>query len=317
LVPDLLSLVERHTGGDPMNTTKYSRRSLRQLQADLATLGHDACPTTIAELLRANEYNLHVNVKRFTGPAHEERDLQFKYLQDWTNMFADASLPIISVDTKKKELIGNFANAGATWSLTGDPVNAHDFRQDAQYRAAPYGIYDVLANRGHVTVGTSADTPTFAVDAIAGWWAKEGMWRHGSAEMLLILADAGGSNGYRPRLWKLGLQEKLADRYGLVVTVCHYPTGASKWNPVEHRLFGPISNNWAGTPLRSLETMLACIRGTQTTTGLKVSARRLQRIYHQGVKVTTQQMQTLDIDYHATCPQWNYTIWPRHLETLN
>ena len=300
-----------------MNTTKYSRRSLRYLSAELAALGHDACPTTVAELLRAHDYNLHVNVKRFTGPAHEERDEQFHYLHDWTNMFADAGLPIISVDTKKKELIGNFANAGATWSLTGDQVNAHDFRQDAQYRAAPYGIYDVLANRGHVTVGTSADTPAFAVDAIAGWWAKEGMWRHRGADMLLILADSGGSNGYRPRLWKLGLQEKLADRYGLVVTVCHYPTGASKWNPVEHRLFGPISNNWAGTPLRDLKTMLACIRGTQTATGLKVSARRLQRIYPQGVKVTNGQMQTLDIDYHATCPQWNYTIWPRHLELVN
>jgi Rhodopirellula transposase DDE domain len=176
---------------------------------------------------------------RATQPAHEERDQQFKYLQDWRDMFADAGLPIISVDTKKKELIGNFANAGATWSWTGDPVNAHDFRQDAQCRAAPYGIYDVLANRGHVTVGTSADTPLFAVDAIAGWWAKEGMWRHGGADMLLILADAGGSNGYRPRLWKLGLQEKLADRYGLMVTVCHYPTGASKWNPVEH---GSVEN---------------------------------------------------------------------------
>jgi hypothetical protein len=313
----LLDLVAADTGGDPMSSTKYVRRSLRHLSAALAARGHDACPSTIADLLRAHDYAPHVNVKRFTGPPHAERDAQFLYIQDWRDWFAEAGLPILSVDTKKKELIGNFANAGAAWTLTGEAVNAHDFRQDATCRAVPYGLYDWLANQGHVTVGTSADTPDFAVDAIADWWGRRGQRRYPAADMVLLLADAGGSNSCRARLWKLGLQERLADRYGLVVTVCHYPTGASKWNPVEHRLFGPISTNWAGTPLRTLETMLGLLRGTKTQTGLRVTARQEARVYHTGVKVSDQQMARLDIDYHATCPQWNYTIWPRHLELLN
>jgi hypothetical protein len=317
LTGDLLDLVQPTTGGDPMSNTKYVLCSLRHLSAELAVLGHDACPTTIADLLREHDYAPHVNVKRFTGPPHPDRDMQFSYIQDWLDGFAEAGLPILSVDTKKKELIGNFANAGAAWALAGEEVNAHDFRQDASCRAAPYGIYDWLANRGHVTVGTSADTPAFAVDAIAGWWSREGVRRYPDADWVLILADAGGSNSCRARLWKWCLQERLADRYRLVVTVCHYPTGASKWNPVEHRLFGPISTNWAGRPLRTLETMLGLIRGTKTQTGLRVTARQAAKVYHTGVKVSDRQMDSLDIEYHATCPQWNYTLWPRQLELLN
>jgi hypothetical protein len=312
-----LDLVEPATGGDPMRPTKYVRRSLRHLSADLAALGHAACPTTLADLLRGHDYAPHVNCKRFTGPPHPDRDVQFDNIQGWIDLFRDAGLPILSVDTKKKELIGNFANAGVAWSLQAEEVNAHDFRHDAQCRAVPYGIYDVLANRGHVGVGTSADTPAFAVDAIADWWGRTGQRRYPEAELLLILADAGGSNSCRARLWKASVQECLADRYGLAVTVCHYPTGASKWNPVEHRLFAPISTNWAGTPLRTLETMLGLIRGTRTQTGLRVTARRLPRVYQTGVKVSDHHMHDLDVDYHATCPEWNYTIWPRQLELLN
>jgi len=312
-----MNLVDKDTGGDPMTTTKYARRSLRQIVLELADLGHKASPTTVADLLRDQDYALHVNVKRFTGPAHAERDAQFHYLQDWIELFADEDLPIISVDTKKKELIGNFANAGATWSLTGDVVNAHDFRQDASCRAVPYGIYDYLANRGHVIIGTSADTPAFAVDAIVQWWQRYGAGRYPQAEQLLILADAGGSNGCRPRLWKQSLQTRLADPFGLTVIVCHYPPGASKWNPVEHRLFSAISTNWAGIPLRSLDIMQACLHGTKTQTGLTVTSQLNRRLYRKGIKVSATQMGELDIEYHETCPQWNYSIYPRQMELLN
>lgn len=300
-----------------MRSTKYVRRSLRRLSVELTAQGHAACPTTVADLLREHDYALHVNTKRFTGPAHPDRDVQFDNIQGWIDFFRNAGLPILSVDTKKKELIGNFANAGAAWGLHAEEVNAHDFRQDATCRAVPYGIYDVLANRGHVAVGTSADTPAFAVDALADWWGRIGQRRYPEAEMVLLLADAGGSNSCRARLWKASLQEHLADRYGLAVTVCHYPTRASKWNPVEHRLFGPISTNWAGTPLRSLEILLGLIRGTRTAPGLRVTARQMPGVYATGAKVTNHRMQSLDLDYHATCPQWNYTIWPRPLELLN
>ena len=181
-------------------------------------------------------------------------------------------MPIISVDTKKKELIGNFKNAGQTWRQTAVAVNDHDFEQDALGKAVPYGIYDLKHNRGYVYVGQSADTPQFAVDNIVRWWVDEGQFLYPGANKLLILADAGGSNGCRPRLWKLQLQQQLANRLGLEVTVCHYPTGTSKWNPIEHRLFSLISINWAGKPLRTFEFMLACIRGAKTATGLQVKA---------------------------------------------
>jgi hypothetical protein len=294
-----------------MSTIKYARRSLRYLSAALDAVGHVACPTTVAALLREYDYAPHVNTKRFTGAPHPDRDVQFDYIQEWIDLFRSAGLPIVSLDTKKKELIGNFANAGAVWSLYGEEVNAHDLRQDALGRAVPYGIYDVLANRGHVCLGLSADTPAFAVDAIAGWWGRSGGVRYPGAEFVLLLADAGGSNSCRARLWKLCLQEQLADRFGLVVTVCHFPTGASKWNPVEHRLFGPISSNWAGVPRRTVATMLSLIRGTTTATGLRVTARVLAHAYQSGVKVSDRQMRSLDLQPHATCPQWNYTIWPR------
>jgi hypothetical protein len=312
-----LNLVDKDTGGDPMSCTKFVRRSLRSLSEQLADLGHNACATSIGQLLREQDYALHVNVKNYCGPTHPDRDLQFDYLQDWMLLFAECDQPILSVDTKKKELIGNFANAGTTWSLTGEPVNAHDFRQDASGRAVPYGLYDYLANRGHVVVGDSADTPAFAVDAIVTWWRHHGQRRYAHASDLLILADAGGSNGYRPRQWKYALQTRLADVFGLEVTVCHYPPGTSKWNPVEHRLFGPISTNWAGIPLRSWDILLHLLRGTTTKTGLQVTANLNRRIYHCGVKISDKQMQELSIEHHATCPQWNYTISPRPVELLN
>jgi hypothetical protein len=310
-------LAEPITGGDPMSDARYVRRSLQYLSDALAERGHAACPTTVATLLEEQGYRLRVNVKRLTGPYHPDRDQQFHYLGSLVELFREEGWPILSIDAKKKELVGNFAQAGATWLQRPYEVNAHDFLTDAQYRAAPYGLYDLQANQGHVIVGTSADTPQFAAEAVARWWSRIGCHRYRRAGALLLLADGGGSNGHRPRLWKKGLQELLADRYGLAVTVCHYPTGASKWNPVEHRLFGPISSNWAGEPLRSPEVLLGFVRGTRSRTGLRVTAEWWERAYARGVKVSTAEMQDLDIAHHQVCPRWNYTITPRGWEQWN
>jgi hypothetical protein len=299
------------TGGDPMTEARYLRCSLQALSDQLKGLGHAACPTTVGALLEALDYHLYVNVKRFTGPDHPDRDRQFRYLQDLVQRYRDHEWPVLSVDTKKKELIGDFANPGATWRQEADEVQAHDFPSAARYRAVPYGLYDVQANHGHVVVGTSADTPQFAAEAVARWWVRFGCRRYPDAWRLLVLADSGGSNGCRPRLWKRCLQELLADRYGLDVTVCHYPTGASKWNPVEHRLFSHISRNWAGVPLRTPEVLLGYLRGTATATGLAVTAEWWDRAYVRGAKVSDAELAGLNIHPHDVCPRWNYTIKPR------
>jgi hypothetical protein len=317
MVEDLKHLAEPITGGDPMTNAKYVRRSLQYLSDELAELGHAACPTTVAGMLRDMDYRLRVNVKRLTGPYHPDRNRQFDYIASLVDLYREEGWPILSVDTKKKELVGNFANDGATWLQEAYQVNAHDFLTDALCRTAPYGLYDVLAYQGHVVVGTSADTPQFAVDAVARWWGRFGCHRYRNAGAILLLADGGGSNGYRPRLWKKCLQELLADRYGLAVTVCHYPTGASKWNPVEHRLFAPISNNWAGVPLQTPEVMLGFLRGTTTKTGLRVTAEWWNRKYEKGIKVSDAEMAGLHMQRHNVCPRWNYTITPRGMEQWN
>ena len=229
-----------------MGQTKFVRPSLRALSDELGRRGFSACPTTVARLLRDLDYSPRINVKRFTGPDHPERDRQFCNIEEWIAIFEGLGQPIISVDAKKKELIGNFRNPGAVWCLEPEEVNVYDFLSDAECRATPYGIYEVLTGLGHICVGTSADTPAFAVEAIGSWWARYGCKRYRGAEELLILADGGGSNGHRPRLWKARLQERIADRYGLHVTVCHYPTGASKWNPVEHPAVRPGEHQLGG-----------------------------------------------------------------------
>jgi Rhodopirellula transposase DDE domain len=313
----LKELAQPVTGGDPMSEALYVRRSLQTFSDELAALGHDACPTTVADLLQELGYRLRVNVKRLTGPYHPDRDTQFHYLGSFVELFREEGWPILSVDAKKKELVGNFDNPGAVWLERPYEVNAHDFRSDAQYRSVPYGLYDLLANQGHVIVGTSADTPQFAAEAVARWWSRIGCHRYQQAGGLLLLADSGGSNGCRPRLWKKSLQELVADRYGLVVTVCHYPTGASKWNPVEHRLFGPISTNWAGVPLCSPEVLLGFLRGTKNKSGLRVTAEWWEKEYTRGVKVSTAAMEELSLERHDVCPNWNYTITPRGWEQWN
>jgi hypothetical protein len=305
------------TGGDPMTADQFVRRSLRTLSDEMAALGHAACPTTVAAMLRALGYNLRVNVKRITGPYHPDRDRQFHYIEGLVEEFRAVGLPILSIDTKKKELVGNFGQDGQAWVEAPYEVNAHDFLTDAQCKAVPYGLYDVLANKGHVVVGTSSDTPAFAVDAVVRWWVRYGCKRYAGAGELLLLADSGGSNGCRPRLWKQRLQALVADAYGLEVTVCHYPRGASKWNPVEHRLFSQISRNWWGIPLRTPELMLSLLRGTKTATGLCVTAEWTGQRYPRWITVTDAEMAELNIERHGLCPQWNYTIKPRGSEWWN
>lgn len=299
-----------------MGESKFVRPSLQALGTRMETLGFPACPTTMARLLRGQAYSPRINVKRFTGPAHADRDRQFVNIEDWIDIFTELGLPILSVDGKKKELIGNFKNAGSVWCKEPEEVNVYDFLSDAQCRATPYGLYDVLAGRGHICVGISSDTAAFAAEAIGTWWSRYGCKRYRGADELLILADGGGSNGHRPRLWKTSLQKRIADRYGLHVTVCHYPTGASKWNPVEHRLFGPVSINWAGQPLRSLEILLGWVRGTKVG-GAGVTANLDRASYPTKVKVSNAEMAQLDLERHKVCPAWNYTISPRHRELRN
>ncbi len=291
-----------------MTERKWVRSSLRHLGGLLRGRGVALCRGTVGRLLKGLGFSLRANEKRLTGPPHPDRDRQFGYIQRTKRRFLKAGLPVISVDAKKKELVGDFKNAGRAWRKEPDPVNAHDFRQDASHRAAPYGVYDLTHNRGYVAVGTSADTAEFAVDAIASWWEEHGSASFPGADKILILADAGGSNSCRNRLWKLRLQEHLVDRLGLCVTVCHYPSGASKWNPVEHRLFGPISVNWAGKPLRCLRTLLGYIRGTVTATGLEVAAKLLERTYLTKIKVTKREMEGVRLIRHKVCPNWNYTL---------
>ncbi len=314
----LRDLIEPVTAGDPMSERKWVRSSLRELSRRLGEAGHPASPPTVRRLLDTLGYRLHANTKQVeAGAAHPDRETQFRYIAAQRAAFAAAGLPRISVDTKKKELIGNFQNGGRVWSPTAEAVNVHDFRQEALGRAVPYGIYDLARNRGTVYVGTSADTPRFAVELLARWWADEGRAAFPEAAHLLILADGGGSNSARSRVWKQQLQEQLCDRFSLTVTVCHYPTGCSKWNPVEHRLFGPISQNGAGRPLRSWEILLGYLRGTTTETGLAVRAELHETVYQTGERISDDEMARLCLERHAVCPYWNYTLRPRPLTALN
>jgi hypothetical protein len=309
-VQELTKLIPDHTAGDPMNDSKWVRRSLRHLSDDLAKQGHQASPNTVARLLRGQGITPKANRKDHAGPSHPDRNLQFEHIQQQRETFAAAGLPAISVDGKKKELVGNFKNPGAAWCAKAQRVNTYDFINDAECRATPYGVYDIQRNRGMVAVGTSADTGQFAVDNIEHWWNHEGHEAYPKADKLLILADGGGSNGHRPRLFKSALQ-KFSNRSGLAITVCHYPTGASKWNPIEHRLFSQISINWAGKPLTSLLVMLALIRGVTTKTGLRVSAWLNPKTYEKKVKVSNAEMEAMNLERLPICPKWSYTIRPQ------
>jgi len=239
-----------------------------------------------------------------------ERNTQFEYISALRQSFEKHGNPVISVDTKKKEMVGNFKNNGQTWNDTPISVNDHDFRSDATGMAVPYGIYDTQANKGKIIVGISSDTPAFAVNAIERWWRTEGGKRYPTSNKLLILADSGGSNGVRPRAWKYNLQNVICNRHNLDVTVCHYPTGASKWNPIEHRLFSEISKNWAGKPLVNYETVLKYIRTTKTSTGLKVTAQLNKNTYAKGESISDEEMEQLTLAKHKVLPKLNYTLAP-------
>jgi hypothetical protein len=294
-----------------MSSKKWVRSSLRKLSAALAQEGYAVGCMTVRRLLKKLDYSLKANRKQDGGPPHPDQDRQFRYIRRVKRLFLAHGHPVISVDTKKKELIGNFKNPGQAWCQQAEEVDVHDFPQDAVGRAVPYGIYDLWHNEGYIYVGTSADTSEFAVDAIGLWWEDEDRSTFPDESKLLVLADAGGSDGCRFRLWKEQLQEQLADHLGIEVMVCHYPRGASKWNPIEHRLFSYISLNWAGKPLRSFETMLSYIRGTTTEAGLKVRAFLVDRVYEKGRKVSDQEMKALNLQRRRVCPTWNYVIKPR------
>ena len=282
---------------------------LRQISGRLRQLGLRVCANTVRRLLEKLGYALHANRKSL-GASCPGRDRQFRYLTRQRRRFAQAQAPIISVDTKKRELIGQFKNPGRIWSRAPLPVQDHDFPSLGQGVAIPYGVYDVQANRGCVTVGTSRNTPAFAAESIRQWWLRDGRRRYPQAARLLILADNGGSNGAGTYLWKQALQEKLVDPFGLRVTVCHYPTGASKWNPIEHRLFSEISKQWAGQPLADYPTVLRLIRATRTCSGLGVICSLDTRQYPKGIKLTPEQIRSISLHRHAVLPDWNYTLFP-------
>lgn len=290
-------LMEYETAGDPMTGLKWTRKTTQKVTYELKALGiKEVNRTTVARLLKDLDYSLKVNHKKKalgankTREARARRDQQFKYISCIRARFKDEGNSIISVDSKKKEMVGDFKNNGSAWRKKAFEVGDHDFRQYAEGIAIGYGIYDTLANRGSMFVGIDHDTPAFAVESIVKWWKQDGAKRYKGSKKLLILADAGGSNGYRTRAWKYELQRKLCDPFGLSVTVCHYPPGASKWNPIEHRLFSPISNNWKGVPLNSYEKIIKYMRRTETNpengSGLKVKATLVRKRYKKGQKVS-------------------------------
>jgi hypothetical protein len=314
LVGDLEQLLADEIAGDPMTEQVWVRSSTRKLRDKLRAMGHPIGHCTVYRLLKKLKFALRANQKR-RGRSHEPgRDEQFEYIASQRKRFSGSGLPVISVDTKQKVLIGEFARPGRSWCKTAVEVSGYDFTSLAVCRAVPYGIYDPQRNEGHVTVGISNDTPAFAVGAIARWWERDGSVAYPEATELLILADGGGANGYRCRAWKASLREKLCDRFGLAVTVCHYPPGSSKWNPVERRLFSQISINWAGKPLKTLDVMLGYIRGTRTKTGLKVRAHLDDGQYERAQKVTRETMHALNVVSHPVCPDWNYTLRPHEKE---
>jgi hypothetical protein len=301
--------MQNQTAGDPQSDRKWKRKSLHQLSAELKP-AHTICPHTVGRLLRDQDYSLHVNAKELDSRSTPQRNAQFEYIQAQIQAFSEHGWPIISVDTKKRELIGVFRNPGRVWCRKPTRVNIYDFRSLAHGIAIPYGIYDLTRNAGYVFVGTTADTSEFAVDAIQWWWTKHGHRHYPHAPALLILADGGGSNGYRTHLWKYALQHRLVNPNNLEATVAHYPTGASKWNPADHRLFSAVSCNWAGEPLTCYDKMLHLIEATTTEQGLVIKATLTQRVYLTQIKISKEQMATVNLERHTVLPQWNYTIKP-------
>ena len=304
-------LVDPESRGDPMCRLRWTTKSTRTLARELQAQGYEISHVTVAQLLHQMGYSLQAPAKENEGAQHVDRDAQFRHLNAQVEAHLDAGQPVISVDTKKKEVVGNLKNGGREWQPAKTPVrvDVHDFPDPEVGKAVPYGVYDMAANEGFVVVGDDGDTAEFAVSSIRRWWDQVGKVAYPHATRLLITADAGGSNGYRTRLWKLELA-KLAAEAGIEITVCHFPPGTSKWNKVEHRLFSAISMNWRGRPLTSHQVMVELIAATTTTTGLKVRAQLDQGYYPTGIKVTDKQLAAVPLKRHDFHGEWNYTISP-------
>lgn len=312
LLADLEGLVEPSVSGDPQSPLRWTSKSVRTLARELRALGHNVSHQLVLELLYAAGYSLQANRKSREGSNHPDRDAQFRYIQRKVRRFQALGQPVISVDTKKKELVGNFKNAGKQWRPKGtpEPVRVHDFRIPELGKAIPYGVYDLTRNAGWVSVGIDHDTARFAVRTIGRWWQKMGRPLYRGVEALLVTADAGGSNGARTRLWKWELQQ-LANRTGLSITVCHFPPGTSKWNKIEHRLFSYISTNWRGRPLVSLAVIVNLIASTRTQEGLRVRCELDKGQYPKGQEISDEQMAQIRLVPHRFHPDWNYTIHPQ------
>jgi hypothetical protein len=315
-------LLEHETAGDPMSDLKWTRKSTVKIAEQLHRLDIRVCPNTVSRLLYDMDYSLRVNHKTLESgnknpPPRPVRDRQFHYIRQKREEFSGRNRPVISVDTKKKELIGVFKNSGTSWEHKPWCVKDHDFRSDADGMLIPYGIYDPKTNHGFVVCGTRRETPAFAVDSIVMWWDSWGSRIYDKATELLILADCGGGNSARARAWKFHLQKRLCDPYQIAVTVCHYPPGASKWNPIEHRLFSEISKNWAGRPLNSYETATHYIRTTITSSGLRVRARLNRKNYQLGERITDADFYQLILTPHKTLPAWNYTLTPSKMRSCS
>jgi hypothetical protein len=312
LVESLERLIEPTVRGDPQSLLRWTCKSVRNLQAQLEREGYAVSYRTIANLLHAQEYSLQANRKSREGQKdHPDRDAQFRYIHDQAQQFLRRKVPVISVDTKKKELLGNYKNAGREWQRQGhvQEVLTHDFPDPSVPKAVPYGVYDLAQNTGWVNVGMDADTAEFAVESIRQWWRHRGHSRYPRARALLICADSGGSNGYRLNLWKRELQ-RLCTQQRLRITVCHFPPGTRKWNKIEHRLFSYITLNWRGRPLADYRTVVSLIAATTTRTGLIVKARLDRNTYTRGIKVSAQEMQSIKLQRHEFHGEWNYTIKP-------
>ena len=315
LNPDLLvvldSLVEPESRGDPMSPLRWTAKSTRNLSAELKRLGHEAGESLVGRMLHYLGYSLQANAKVTEGAQHPDRNAQFEYINATAGEHLKAGQPVISVDCKKKELIGDYANGGAEWEPEGSPtrVGTHDFPDPEVPKAIPYGVYDLASNEGWVNVGDDHDTPAFAVASIARWWERMGRHRYPDATRLMITADAGGSNGYRSRMFKAELAT-LAATIGLVITVCHMPPGTSKWNKIEHRLFSFISMNWRGKPLTTYRTVVELIAATTTATGLRVEADLDEGYYPTGRKISERDFKNLPVTGHTFHGDWNYTIRP-------
>ena len=312
LLEDLERLVDEDSRGDPERPLRWTAKSVRQLAEALREAGHEVHFTTVAKLLRSLGYSLQANLKTREGASHPDRDRQFRHIGERVSEAIAAGQPVVSVDTKQKELVGDFKNGGREWRAVGEPVavRTHDFKDKELGKAVPYGVYDLDEDTGFVSVGISNDTAQFSVASIRAWWEQLGRERYPDASELVITADCGGSNGYRTRLWKTELQA-LADETGLAISVCHFPPGTSKWNKIEHRLFSFISQNWRGKPLLSHQVVVNLIGATTTRTGLKVYARLDPREYPKDVKVSDEQLAAVELSGDGFHPEWNYRIKPR------